>query len=79
MTLTTAFSEEDLCYRIYCESHGRTAIAGPRILRGGPHPSVSWAHETAESAEADAKKLRAYFAALPKQPSKKAARKMGAD
>ena len=79
MTLTTAFSEEDLCYRIYCESHGRVAIAGPRILRGGPWPEVQWTHETAESAEADAAKLRAYFAALPKQPSRAKLRKMGAD
>jgi hypothetical protein len=79
MTLSTAFSEEDLCFRIYCESHGRVAIAGPRILRGGPHPDVSWTHETAESAEADAAKLRTYFAALPKQPSKAKLRKQGAD
>jgi hypothetical protein len=55
VALSVAFSEEDLCYRIYVESHGRTAIAGPRILRAPPHPSVSWAHETQEAAEADAK------------------------
>jgi hypothetical protein len=79
MTLTTAFSEEDLCFRIYCESHGRVAIAGPRILRGGPWPEVQWAHETQAEAEKDAEKLRQYFAGLPKAPSKKAARKMGAD
>jgi hypothetical protein len=65
MTLSTAFSMDDMCWRIYCESHGRVAIAGPRILRGGPHPDVAWSHETQEQAEADAKKLRAYFEGMP--------------
>jgi hypothetical protein len=74
--LSVAFSPEDLCFRIYC---GRVAIAGPRILRGYPHPDIQWAHETQEAAEKDAEKLRGYFKGLPKQPSKKRVRAMGAD
>jgi hypothetical protein len=79
MTFSVAFSPDDMCFRIYCESHGRTAIAGPRILRGGPWPDVQWAHETQEAAEADAKKLRAYFEGLGRGPSKSKLRKQGAD
>lgn len=66
MTFST---QQDLAtdlWHIYCTSHGRTAIAGPRILRGPPHPVVAFAHETEAGAEADAAKLRAYFEAMPK-------------
>ncbi len=39
--------------------------AGPRILRGPPHPAIAFSHPTMEAANTDAAKLRAYLAALP--------------
>jgi len=42
-------------------SHGRTAIAGERILRAEPWPSIRWRTDTQEEAEQEATKLRAYL------------------
>ena len=65
MKITVEFSLDTGLYHLMCESHGRVATAGPRILRGPPHPQIAWKHETEEAAEKDAAKLRAYFDALP--------------
>lgn len=65
MTLFLQFSLDTGLHHIMCENYGRTAYAGPRILRAPPHPDVRWEHENEEEAEKDLAKLRAYFAALP--------------
>lgn len=65
MKIFTEFHLSTGLYHLMCESHGRAATAGPRILRGGIWPSVRWSHETEEAAEKDAAKLRAYLDALP--------------
>lgn len=65
MKITVEFSLDTGLYHLMCESHGRVATAGPRILRGGIHPQIAWSHETEEAAEKDATKLRAYFDAMP--------------
>lgn len=64
-------------YLLMATSHSRTATAGPRILRGAPHPDIAYDHGTQQAAESDAVKLRNYFAALPRKPSKKKLRQMG--
>lgn len=62
---------ENLGQWVLCaESHGRSAIVGPRILRGSGSLSVDVRHATKEQAEAAAVKLRAYLASLGKGPSK---------
>lgn len=51
---------------LMCDDGRMAAVpCGARILRGPPHPDVAFIHATAEGAEADARKLRAYLAALP--------------
>lgn len=65
MQLSTQFDLDTGLYHIMCESHGRTAVAGPRILRGGPHPEVIWSADTEEELGPSIKALRAYFDALP--------------
>lgn len=46
---------------------------GARLFKGPPHPGIKFKHSSAEEAEADAQKLRAYLAQLvvTKKPSKK--------
>lgn len=71
MTLFTQFDLDTGLHEIMCRSHGFTAPGGPRLFRAPPHPEVQWAHPTAEGAEADIRKLRAYFAALPEKKQSK--------
>ena len=52
-------------FEIMARSHNRTMPFGPRIFRAPPHPDVQAQHDTMEAAEADARKVRAYLAALP--------------
>ncbi len=44
--------------------------AGPRLLKAQPHPSVSFVHADAASAERDAGLLNTYLATLKKQTKK---------
>lgn len=74
MTFFTQFSFDDDLYHIMCESYSRVAEAGPRVLRGPPHPDVAWTHTTQEAADKDVEKLRAYFAGLPKTKAKRKSR-----
>lgn len=77
VTISVAFSSDTEEHVIMATSYGRTSEAGPRILRGGQHPDVKWRHPTEDSAEADAAKLRAYFASLGKAPSRTQVRQAG--
>jgi len=76
-TLSITYDMESAHYVIMAESHGRSAVAGPRILRAPPHPDVQWRHDTQEAAEADVQKLRQYFDGLGRGPSKAKLRKQG--
>ncbi len=58
--ISTVFSFEDDCWQLMATSHSRTAIAGERIFRAEPWPSIRFSHDSAESAEHDAGILRAY-------------------
>jgi hypothetical protein len=79
MTITTQFDLDTNLYHLMCDGPGGLAIAGPRILRGGQHPDIQWSHADEIAAEADAAKLRTYFASLPtKKPSRAAERRQGA-
>lgn len=56
--------EFDMDTEQYCltaTNHGRTAIAGIRILRAEPWPRIQFRHDTQEAAEKDARELRAYL------------------
>ncbi len=66
-------------FRLMVESHGRIAVAGPRVLRGGIHPSILWQHDDLTTANDHAAKLQSYFDELPgsKKPSKRAIRAFG--
>ena len=66
-------------FRLMVESYGRIAVAGPRVLRGGIHPSIQWEHSAIETANDHATKLQSYFDELPgaKKPSKRALRAFG--
>jgi len=64
-------------YVLMATSYGRSSPAGPRILRAAPHPDVQWRHIDEASAEADAKKLRAYFDGLGRGPSRTKIRQAG--
>lgn len=76
-TISVLFDADTEQFRIYCTSHGHTAVCGPRIFRAAPFPSILWTHDSQEQAEADAKTLRDYLAGLPqKKMTKKAARKV---
>lgn len=62
-------------------SKGMSAMpAGPRILRGPPHPAIKWEHDDPEQAEKDAEVLRKYLAAMDtKGQSKRELREAGRD
>lgn len=47
---------------LMANSHGRSAIVGPRILRGNGVLDIDIRHPTRELAEAAAEKLRTYLA-----------------
>lgn len=73
------FDADEGNFALMCESHSRTAPAGPRLFRAPPHPRISFRHETIHDAEHDARALREYLNALSgKFPSRSSARKMGA-
>jgi hypothetical protein len=67
-------------FRLLVTSHGRTAVAGPRVFRGGILPAIQWSHYDTQNAQIHADKLQAYFDELPgaKKPSKRALRAFGA-
>lgn len=49
-------------FRLFVTSYGSTAPAGPRLLRGLPHPKIEFSgHATLAAAEADAAKLTVYI------------------
>ena len=78
-TISVTLDADTMTYVIMTTSHGRTEPCGPRIFRAPPHPDVAFSHESAEGAERDAAKIRAYLANLsPRKVSKTAARKEGA-
>lgn len=66
-------------YRLMIESHGRIAVAGPRVLRGGVPPAIEWSHADTITAKSHADKLQSYFDGLTsaKRPSKRALRAFG--
>lgn len=49
-------------YALFATSHGRSSLAGPRILRAEPWPEVKFVHDDRASAEKDAELLRTYLA-----------------
>lgn len=72
-----SFDVEADSYDLMCESHGRTAPAGPRLFRAPPHPQIKFHHETMAEAEADARQMRSYLGALStRRPSKNEVRKI---
>jgi hypothetical protein len=79
MTITHAFSPDEMCWRLYATDHGHTAIAGPRLFRAPPHPDIQFAHDSAQDAERDAATLRAYLDALPAQKKRKSKDKSAYD
>ncbi len=80
MTIFTLFDPEIDRHEIWVSSKGMSpAPAGPRLFRASPHPNIQFTHETAEAANKDAEKLRAYIANLtPKKQSKRELREVGA-
>jgi hypothetical protein len=81
LTITTAFDLDTGRFAIFCESsiYPGVSPAGPRILRGQPHPDIQFSHEDEDACNRDAQKLRDYLAGLKqKEPSKKAVRAVGA-
>ena len=76
-TISVLFDADIEQFRLYCTSHGHTAIAGQRIFRAPPHPDIQFSHDSQADAEADAATLRDYLAGLPqKKMTKKASRKV---
>jgi len=61
-TITVIFDLDEDAHVLMATGRGGTVIAGERILRAEPWPSVKFRHDAAESAEADAATLRAYLA-----------------
>lgn len=76
-TISTAYDMDTAEHVLMVTSHGRTAEAGPRILRAPPHPDVKWRHDSLVDAERDAATLRRYFDGLGKGPSKAKLRRAG--
>ncbi len=73
MKIFVEFDMDDEKFVLMCDD-GRMApiVAGQRLFRAPPHPEITFRHASAEAAEADAGKLRAYLAQLStKKPSKK--------
>ena len=53
-------------FRLMCaDGMMSPAPCGQRLFRAAPYPDIQFAHPTMEAAETDARKLRAYLAALP--------------
>lgn len=48
-------------YGLYVTSYNRTEPAGPRVLRGKPHPDVEWEYSKHEDALNGAARLQAYI------------------
>ncbi len=49
-------------FRLVVTSYGSTAPAGPRLMRGLPHPKIEFSgHPTQEAAQTDASKLQVYI------------------
>lgn len=74
MTAMRIFTEFDGDkYRLMVDDGRMSATpAGQRLFRAPPHPEIEFSHATAEAAEDDARKLRAYLSALvEKKVSKK--------
>ncbi len=67
MTITVEKQGER--FVLMATSHGYTSVAGPRLLKGTPHPDIRWSHEDEGSAERDAAALQAYLD--DKAPAKK--------
>lgn len=61
-TISVLYDLDEDAHILVATGRGGTAIAGERILRAEPWPSIRWKHDSAESAEADAATLRAYLA-----------------
>lgn len=77
--MKVSVSTEGPPYTLLVTSYGRTAIAGPRVLRGGLHPDIQWNHVDANSDQVHAQKLQTYFDELSRtgKPSKRALRTFG--
>ncbi len=60
--ITVEYSFDHDAHVLMAHSHTHTAICGERIFRGEPWPVIRWASPTAEEAEQEAVKLRAYLA-----------------
>ncbi len=59
--ISVAFNMDEGQYQLMATSLGRSAIAGERIFRAEPHPSIQFRHEREEDANRDAATLRAYL------------------
>ncbi len=59
--ISVAFNMDEGQYQPMATSHSHTAIAGERIFRGEPWPSVRWSHADGAAAEKDAAVLREYL------------------
>lgn len=62
---------------LYATSHGRTEVAGPRILRAPPHPDIKWRHATQTAASHDAGLLQRYLDGVNSKVRKRAQRTFG--
>ncbi len=79
MTLSLSFDPDTGRWTIMVSAHGQPpTVAGPRILRGPPHPEVNWVHETEEGATADLEKLNTYLASVDEASTSTPTRRQGA-
>lgn len=77
--MTLFVQQRDGLFDIMCNSHGMTAIAGPRLLRAEPHPDVKFTgHATRDQAAKDCEKLWRYIEKQPEQTKFKT-RKLAAE
>lgn len=72
MTFFTRLDLDTDRWTIMCRSHGYAEVAGERLFRSQPHPSVQFSHETEAGALNDLEVLRKYWEGLPQQKKKKA-------
>ncbi len=59
--ISVAFDMDEGLHVLMATSHSHTAIAGERIFRAEPHPSIKFRHEREEDANRDAGVLRSYL------------------
>lgn len=77
--ITIALDSDTFAYVLYAQTQHGTAVAGPRLFRGEPWPTIAWQSPTQEAAEQEARKLQGYLDSVhaKKGPSKAKLRAQG--